>query len=138
MRSPVRVAILALIANILLSLALMGPLKHSGLALANSISAILNFLLLMVWITKRIGTIDWRRISTSLGKVFLACLPMGVIVHRLSLLGQWGDSRFILSNGLILGVSVMAGVCVFLFASLLLRTEEALFLFSLIKRRLKG
>ncbi|HYT89611.1 MAG TPA: murein biosynthesis integral membrane protein MurJ, partial [Gemmataceae bacterium] len=41
-RTPVLVAALALGANVALSLLLMGPLAHAGLALATSLSAILN------------------------------------------------------------------------------------------------
>lgn len=45
-KSPVRIALIALLANVLLNLALVGPLQHAGLALATSISAYLNASLL--------------------------------------------------------------------------------------------
>lgn len=138
MRSPVKVAILALICNILFGLILMVPLKHSGLALANSLSAILNFLLLTVRLTRRVGAIDWTRIFKSLAKVSLASLPMGVIVYWLSLFGEWSETGPVFLNGVILGVSVLAGVSVFLCTSLLIKTEEALFLFSMIKRKVRA
>jgi len=137
MRSPVKVAIVDLICNILLGLVLMVPLKHSGLALANSLSAIVNFLVLTVCLAKRVGAIDWTRVSRSVAKVFLASLPMCVIVYRLSLFGEWGAGSA-LFNGFILGLSVMAGVSVFLGTSLLIKTDEALFLLSMIKKRMKG
>lgn len=46
MKTPVRIAIVALLSNIVLNLALVWPLRHAGLALATSISAYLNALLL--------------------------------------------------------------------------------------------
>ena len=46
MKTPVRIAIIAMLSNIALNLALVVPLKHAGLALATSISAYLNALLL--------------------------------------------------------------------------------------------
>ncbi len=41
-RTPVRVGIIALVANLILNLALVVPLKHAGLALATSLAALLN------------------------------------------------------------------------------------------------
>ncbi|MFA9461829.1 murein biosynthesis integral membrane protein MurJ [Thiohalorhabdus methylotrophus] len=46
-RTPVRVAVWALTANILLNLALIGPLAHAGLALATSLASFLNAGLLL-------------------------------------------------------------------------------------------
>lgn len=54
MRTPVRIAIVAMLANIILNLALIFPLAHAGLALATSLSAWLNAGLLFL-ILKRQG-----------------------------------------------------------------------------------
>lgn len=45
-RTPVKIGIIAMISNIFLNLLLMGPLGHAGLALATSLSALLNAALL--------------------------------------------------------------------------------------------
>lgn len=45
-RTPVRIAVYALVANMILNLLLMGPLGHAGLALATTLSSMLNGLLL--------------------------------------------------------------------------------------------
>ncbi len=42
MRTPVRIGIIALIANLILNLALVVPLAHAGLALATSLAAFIN------------------------------------------------------------------------------------------------
>jgi putative peptidoglycan lipid II flippase len=46
-RAPVRIAAIAMLANIVLSLVLMGPLGHAGLALATSLAATVNAGLLL-------------------------------------------------------------------------------------------
>lgn len=46
-RTPVRIGVIALVANTVLSLSLMGLLHHAGLALATSLAAYLNALLLL-------------------------------------------------------------------------------------------
>lgn len=51
--TPVRVAVVALIANIVLNLILMGPLGHVGIALATALSAWLNVTLLTVLLIRR-------------------------------------------------------------------------------------
>jgi putative peptidoglycan lipid II flippase len=138
MKSPVKAAVLALVCNILLGLVLMYPLGHAGLALANSLSAVLNFLLLTVFLARKIGAIGWISLWESLGKVLPASLVMGATVYGLSLLGRWGTTTSAARNGMILGISVLVGMGVFLGISLLLKTEEALFLWSLIRKRIRG
>lgn len=52
-KTPVRIAIIAMLSNIALNLALVVPLKHAGLALATSVAAYLNALLLYRGLLKR-------------------------------------------------------------------------------------
>ena len=52
-RKPMHLGIILLVhipVNVILNLILMGPLKHGGLALATSISAIFNLILLIHFI----------------------------------------------------------------------------------------
>ena len=53
MRTPVRIAVVALIANVVLNLALVWPLRHAGLALATSLAAYLNAALLFRELRRR-------------------------------------------------------------------------------------
>src|SRR2546422_736554 len=64
-RTPVLVAAVALAANIALSLLLMGPLRHAGLALATALSAILNMSVLLVFLVRRLGAFGWEAILRS-------------------------------------------------------------------------
>ncbi|MEE8317382.1 MAG: murein biosynthesis integral membrane protein MurJ, partial [Candidatus Omnitrophota bacterium] len=54
-RTPVKIASLSLVLNILLGITLMFPLKISGLALATSVSGTFNFFLLFFALRKKIG-----------------------------------------------------------------------------------
>ena len=47
MRVPVRIAVIAMVANVVLNFLLVGPLAHTGLALASSLAAWLNAALLL-------------------------------------------------------------------------------------------
>ncbi len=138
MRSPVKVAILALICNLFLGLLLMSPLRHSGLALANSLAAILNFVLLTVLMEKKVGSLEWPKTLRSLFKMALAGLLMGVIVFLISQLGEWAEQSSSIRNAAVLAVCIVVGTVTYTGMSLILRSEEALFLFSILKRKIRG
>ncbi|MGE4194911.1 MAG: murein biosynthesis integral membrane protein MurJ [Pseudodesulfovibrio sp.] len=55
-RTPVKIAVLCLVANIGLGVLLMRPLAHVGLALAVSLSSLLNFVCLHWFLARRRGT----------------------------------------------------------------------------------
>ncbi|MEQ9329291.1 MAG: lipid II flippase MurJ, partial [Rhodospirillales bacterium] len=75
-KTPVRIAIVALIVNVALNLALMKPLGHVGIALATAISAWLNVILLGVTLRRRGAlTLDARLLSR-LPRILLATACM--------------------------------------------------------------
>jgi putative peptidoglycan lipid II flippase len=79
-KTPVRIAAIAMVVNLVLSLALMFPLGHAGLALATAVGALLNAgLLLRELIRQRIYRPDdgWRRL---LAQTTAASLLMGVVL----------------------------------------------------------
>ena len=89
MRTPVRFAVIAMLTNIALSLTLMIPLGHAGLALATIIAASINGALLLYGLLR--GSIyvplaGWRRL---LAKGISASLAMGGLLWVAS--GQTAD-----------------------------------------------
>ncbi len=77
-RTPVKLGIVALISNILLNLILMIPLKEAGLALATSLSGILQFLLLIYVYHRKIASFPFREMAGSFARILLASLVMAV------------------------------------------------------------
>jgi putative peptidoglycan lipid II flippase len=80
-KTPVKVAAVALVANLILSLLLMGPLKHGGLALALSLASALQLSLLVFFFKRRVEAWDLRPILVSAGKCIVASIIMGVSIH---------------------------------------------------------
>ncbi len=78
--TPVKIAGVSVAANIALSVLLLGPLQHVGLALATSAASWLNALLL-AWLLRRRGqfAID-RRLRTRFPRIVLATLAMTAIL----------------------------------------------------------
>lgn len=137
-KTPMKIAIYAMILNIVLNLILMGPLKHGGLALATSISAIFNAVLLIHFLRKRLGLMGGRKILASTLKLAIAGVLMGVLVYFFNAavfdpLAPIGIKVAVLTGGLLLGV-VSYG-----FFSYLLKNEEFIYLrTSFINRRRSG
>jgi putative peptidoglycan lipid II flippase len=76
-RTPVKTASVALLVNLTLNLILMWPLKVGGLALATSIAASTNMVLLYTRLTRLIGDIGTRDIVRAVVRVCGAALLMG-------------------------------------------------------------
>ncbi len=87
-RTPVKTASVSLAVNLVLNLILMWPLKIGGLALATSIAATTNFVILYAVLVRRIGDFGTAGIVASLARICAAAGVMGVflfIATRMSL-----------------------------------------------------
>ncbi len=77
-KTPVKVAIIAAAANLVFSLALMGPLRHGGLALALTLASSLQFCLLIFFLKKKINLGELKPILVSASKSVVSAVTMGV------------------------------------------------------------
>jgi putative peptidoglycan lipid II flippase len=115
--TPVAVGIGAMALNIALSLMLIVPLKHGGLALANSIATILEVTTLLIILRQRIEGVDERRLVRSAARIVTATIAMTVVLVPFA---QYFASSpiFVALGGACLGASV------YLLAAFALRAEE--------------
>ena len=135
-RTPVVIAFTAFVLNLLFSLALMGPLRHGGLALASSLSALGNMVLLLWFLRKKIGPFGGRAIALSGVKGGVASIPMAAAVYGILLLGDWSRLGGKLAKGGVLGAAVLAGIAIFLAAAHLLACEEARDVTGLLRKKI--
>jgi putative peptidoglycan lipid II flippase len=132
----VAIAFAAFVLNVIFSLLLMGPLKHGGLALASSLSALGNMGLLLWFLRRKIGPFGGREIVVSGFKAFLAALPMAFAVRWGMGLTDWSvTGEKIVKAGVLLG-SIGFGVAVFMTVAHMLRCDEAREVVSQVRRRL--
>ncbi len=136
-KTPVKIAAAGVAANLLLSLAFMGPLKHSGLALANALASGLNFALLFYFLRKKLKRVDAKRILRSFTKIVSASLVMAVsgwlILHG----DLWQQSGGSMEKSLYLGATIMVCVGIYAAASFILRNEEMIYLYDSFRKRVK-
>jgi putative peptidoglycan lipid II flippase len=135
-RTPVLVAAVAVGANIALSLALMGPFAHAGLALATALAAMLNMALLVVLLARRFEALDWKDILKSHLRVLLAAVPIVATCLWVAGLGVWAQPGVWVAKTIMLIVAIGISVAGYVTVHALLRSDELDFLWDLVKRKL--
>jgi len=137
-KTPFKVAIVALIANILFSIILMKPLKHGGLALANALSSGVNFSILFFLLRERLKRVDGRRIFSSFSKSLVAASLMGLTGGMLLQGKLWQTQGQILSKVSYLSGTIIICFAVYLSLSYLLKNEEFFHIIRMIKQKFRG
>ena len=137
--TPLYIGLVAVLANIVLALVLAPKLGVGGLALAFSLASILNFLLLWVWLSFSLGSLDIGNILNSVLKFTAAAILAGSVIQLVKL-AVWpfiDMSRF---SGVFiqLGASLLAGSLIYLGVCYVLRSEELAGFLAALKQRLPG
>lgn len=136
---PFTISLVSAFVNIILSIYLKNDFGILGLALAFSISSIIQMILLWLTLRKKTGTLEELSILQTVYKISIAIILMGLAVQGLkNLIGSILDmDKFweVLSQGAIsgtIGLLIYGAVCH------ILKVEEMnIFIFSLKKRWLK-
>jgi putative peptidoglycan lipid II flippase len=135
-RTPVRVGCVAVIANIVLDLILMGPLRHGGLALATSLASILNFALLVWLLRKKLGKLGLREVVISMVKIVVATALMATICYyTLCFISGRATGTDLVDKAVRALVPLCAGLISFPLLSFLLRARELDELWDAIRHR---
>jgi len=136
-KTPVRIAVVALIVNTVMSVILMFPLKHGGLALATSIASAVNVVTLSVILSRRIGPFLDREFRMSVLKFFVASFTMWGAIELTSRLMAWRDDGPFNERLLILTAAIVVGAATFFVASYLLKSREMTRVLEIARRRLR-
>jgi putative peptidoglycan lipid II flippase len=159
-RTPVITAAGAFVANCAFSVLLMGPvavtgesrladaiaavtqvasivdLRHVGLALATSLSAAVNLLLLWVALRRRLGDLGGFENVLSFFRSAAASLAMIPAVRYVAALTDWTQPGALLRHAAVLVLAMAVGVAVFACVALLLGGAEVRALTRQIRQRL--
>lgn len=133
--TPMRMAAVALVANIVLCFVLVRPLQHAGLALATSLASYVNFFSLYLILRRRIGPAEERPLGLSLLRTATASAGMATVC--------WGlDRAFglmaIKSAGALAGsfaLTLAAALGTYALFAWLLRAEELTEMRVLLRQR---
>ena len=126
-RTPVLYAVVAVVANLILSAALVGPLEIKGLALAVSLATVIEVTLLFAALRLRLQDFDLRALARSLFRTLLAALLMVEVVgFYLVLLHEAGhlDTNRLLDSTLAVAGATLLGGLVYVVVARALGSEE--------------
>jgi putative peptidoglycan lipid II flippase len=135
-KTPVYTAVITFIFNFCMSLVLMGPLKHGGLALATTLSALCNMLMLFWFLRKKIGAFGGSGIMQMALKSTFATVPMAVAVWYGCTFIDWSRGGEKLLKASVLGGTILSGGVIYLLAAKLMSSEEAREAEALFRRKL--
>ncbi|MBF0342034.1 MAG: murein biosynthesis integral membrane protein MurJ [Magnetococcales bacterium] len=132
-RTPVRIAIICMVANMGMNLVLMFPLKHAGLALATSLAGFLNAGLLLRALRQRFDITIRRELLVTLFKALIASLIMGVFLYLIREF-YWSRTLSGTRQGLYLTGMLLGGGGIYLIGAWLMGMGEIRFLVRLFKK----
>lgn len=135
-KTPVQIALISVIGNIILGIILMRPLGHGGLALSTSLASMLNLVLLIRSLRKKMGSIALSLITKSAGKTLFCSALMGIVVWWLSLgiLPQAEGSVYHLLGGL--SVCIGSGFLLYFLFAYLMKNPEMEVVLNTVRRGL--
>lgn len=117
-KTPFIISLISELISIISALLLMDTLGVAGLALASSVGAILNFILLTIYLRQTTKTLGEENLLPTLYKILLAAFVMGLFIQWLKYpLAKIFDQRYfwgILGQGLsagLAGLLVYTGLC---------------------------
>jgi putative peptidoglycan lipid II flippase len=133
--TAVRLGIMAIGANLVAAVALMGPMGHAGLAAASSFGAYVNLGGLLWAARRRFGPLGARTLLRSVVRTGVACIPLLLwcllalgVAEGLSLHTTWRLAAW-------LAVTIGVGAAVFVVASVVLRSPERVALWGMLPFR---
>ena len=123
--TPVKISMGAVAANALLNIVLVQYLGYRGLALGTSIAALLNAVLLMAFLRRRIGGLEGRRVASSFARIVLASIVMAAAVLLVDGAGAaWLPGNSLLRQIVRLGAAIGVALAVVAAAAHVLHIPE--------------
>ncbi|MCD6262511.1 MAG: murein biosynthesis integral membrane protein MurJ [Deltaproteobacteria bacterium] len=124
-KTPVKIAIVAMIANLIFALCLMGKMRHAGLAFALSLASGIQLLLLLIFLNRKVNMGSIKPVIISVLKASLSALIMGITIYYLHL--KWlttGPGINIWVSVLDLSGLIVSGIMIYFITARLLNCPE--------------
>jgi len=138
-KTPVKVSVLAVAVNVALNLAFMRPLSFRGLALATSLSAMINMFVLMSLLRRRVGPLDIGGLMTSFLKILSGSAVMGVVLFAAQKAYPVNlETSTLLPKALYLLVLFILAAGSYVGMAAALKVRELKLVFGIIKRKKSG
>lgn len=137
-RTPVIASGLNLLTFVVLSLALMQPMQHAGLAVATTAAAVAQLFALLVLLRRRAGELGMSEVWTSTLRILGASVSMGAVVWLGGQLGSWERGGNDPRNLSVFIGTVLAGAVTYLGVAAALGASELSDLKAALRRRVRA
>lgn len=134
-KTPALSAAVAVVANLIFSMALMAPLGPAGLALATALAAMVNGGILVGVLNRRLGGVEWSAVARSSLRVLAACLPMAAACWWVAEAQVWTRQGDWIAKSVMLFVGIGLSITGYLGVHALLRSEELDVLWGIVQRK---
>ncbi len=135
-RTPVRCSVVAMITNVVLNLILMRYLQLGGLALATALSSTLNVVMLVRYLTRKVGPLFDISWVVGAARSVTAAAAMGVVTYWSYIwVFSWAGRAGGMAKVFNAGIPILVGVVSYVLFSLLLGSPELKLAFAALKRK---
>jgi len=123
-RTPMLISVGSIVVNFVMNSLLVGPFGHVGLAFSTSTVALVNFLLLAVFMRRRLGRLGGRRLAATVFRVIAASCAMAAGAWFASELLSWLPLRGLGLHLLQVSAALALAAVIFYASCRLLGVEE--------------
>jgi putative peptidoglycan lipid II flippase len=123
-RTPMLISVGSIVVNFVMNSLLVGPFGHVGLAFSTSTVALVNFLLLAVFMRRRLGRLGGRRLAATVFRVIAASCAMAAGAWFASELLSWLPLRGLGLHLLQVSAALALAAVIFYVSCRLLGVEE--------------
>ncbi|MBM4126809.1 MAG: murein biosynthesis integral membrane protein MurJ [Nitrospira sp.] len=134
-KTPAISAAVAVAANILLSLLLMGPLGAAGLAFATALAAMVNGGILVAVLNRRLGGVEWGTVGRSSLRVAVACIPMAIACWWAASAAVWTHPDDWIAKSVMLFGAIAVSVGSYVGVHAVLRSDELDVVWGMVRRK---
>jgi len=132
--TPVWIAFITFLFNVLFCFLFVDPLGHAGLALATSVSSILGVIVLLIVLRLKFGRFGGKRILSSSFKSAVASAVMGALIYLL--ISKTGFSAHgTAARTALVCASLALGVVTYVTVATLIKVPEVSFLKGILRKR---
>ena len=135
--TPVFGAFLSFFFNIIMCIVLIKPLGHGGLALAATLSAVVDLAFLSIALRIKIGGFGARKIILSASKSLASAVLMGIVAYAVIFYAGWAGLKTF-PKAALLFASISSGVIIYLVSCRAFNAPELVFLKEIIGGKIKG
>ena len=132
-KTPLKVALVSIFANVLLDWLLIKFLDIGGVALSTTLVAVYNIVTLTIILRKKVGFLGGKRIVKSFGKIIASSAIMGIAIYFLWFYVKKFVYINLWYNIVIILFIIIFGAGLYILFTYIFRMEEVKFVFKLFK-----